>query len=78
MDIEKLVPNPDDVEDIALDYVELGLGRFYFPQNWDELQNKVEHVRKWMRSVGDDPALAEEVVAKVDALRKSEQRWRLP
>jgi len=80
MNLDSILPDPDEekIEDLALTYVEVGLGRVFFPENWDNVKNKVEHVKQWLASIGDDESLAEKVSQKVSELRKSDMRWRYP
>lgn len=61
-----------------MDFVEYGLGRYFFPDNWDSVKDKVEAVRHWLLRLGEDPSMAEKVKLQVDELRKSKLRWRKP
>lgn len=80
-DIDKLLPDPDDsdwVDDMAFTFVEQGLGRIHFAENWDRTTDKEGTVRNWLVRIGENPEGADKIVQRINELRQSKMRWRYP
>ena len=64
------------IDDIACDYVEQCLGRLHFRQNWERVVDKLQSVRDWMSSVGDNVENAEAVVREINRKYNLGLEWK--
>lgn len=68
----------EQVHDLALDFVENGLGRYRFPDNWIGLgPARIERVRQWLESV-DTEASPAEIATILDGMAEEGVQWTTP
>ncbi len=74
---EYMLPDPE-VDDLALDFIEQELGRFYFVQNWRRLKRAgrpTDTIRNFLVKSGKSDRSAVAVAHRVDALARSDTKW---
>lgn len=62
---------------MALDYVEQALGRRYFQEHWERLEDD-EHrrlVKSWLEHSDYDPDLTEDVITELQRLYRVKAQW---
>jgi hypothetical protein len=68
----------DDIEDMALDFIEGAIGRYTFPKSWEKLKPEVKKAMAegWLRGVGNVVVQPLEIVEFVDKIAHDGYVWR--
>ena len=67
----------DDIEDLALDFIEGAVGRYTFPRSWEKLQPlaRKSMAEGWLRGRGDVVTQPDDLVKAVDGVADRGYVW---
>ena len=75
--VERVVVT-DQLEDLALDFVETAVGRYHFPASWTKLSRHIQTVMAegWLHGRGVRFITAEMLVGRIDKLADAKVLWK--
>jgi hypothetical protein len=68
----------ENVQDLAMDFVEEELGRYYFLDNWEFSKRSgdaLPRIERWLASIDQDPALAKSVYTALEGFHSKNYNW---
>lgn len=72
---DKLLADPDLVDDLALDFIEQEVGRIDFIGNWPNFFQRERRMTQWLEHYGYERSLAPAVLARIGELHSRAYTW---